>query len=70
MNIYYFVRGGPNNAVVYPFPAGLRVGCLHINHIVAHVYAHVQMLAGDNSRGVYNASNEADQAISYVCLGQ
>ena len=29
-----------------------------------------QMLAGDNSRGVYNASNAADQAISYVCLGK
>ena len=27
------------------------------------------MLAGDNNRGVYNASNNADQAISYVCLG-
>lgn len=30
----------------------------------------MQMLAGSNTRGVYNASNEADQAVSYVCLGQ
>jgi hypothetical protein len=27
------------------------------------------MLAGSNERGTYNASNPADQAVSYVCLG-
>lgn len=28
------------------------------------------MFAGNNSRGTYNASNEVDQAVSYVCLGK
>ncbi|KAI0686677.1 WSC-domain-containing protein [Cytidiella melzeri] len=28
----------------------------------------LRMLAGSNERGTYNASNPADQAVSYVCL--
>ncbi|KAJ3553094.1 hypothetical protein NM688_g3799 [Phlebia brevispora] len=38
------------------------------NDTIVPFPAGLRMLAGDNERGTYNASSEADQAISYMCL--
>ncbi|PSR72463.1 hypothetical protein PHLCEN_2v11677 [Hermanssonia centrifuga] len=62
----------PNNGSYTPMHSSMNIYYLvrpGSNNDTIHPFpAGLRMIAGNNERGVYNASNEADQAISYVCL--